>query len=212
MNSLIKHSSVPSAVLPSQTQTYSTSDEWYSALADMHIAQLTFQHNDAIDSEDDAREKYVARQLFRRLAAQNRLASGFSSSASPESFKLCCEDLRPSNVLVDRDLRIVGVVDWEFTYAAPAQFTFNPPWWLLLREPDYWPDGYVDWMQQYERRLKTFLRALEAEESKKESAEIARQMDELSLVDDKRKKSLSEFMRESWDTGTYWLSYAVRKS
>src|SRR5690348_4631850 len=40
MNSLLEFAGVSPTILPSQP--YSTSDEWYSALADMHLAQLTF--------------------------------------------------------------------------------------------------------------------------------------------------------------------------
>ncbi|KAF5129767.1 hypothetical protein E5D57_006098 [Metarhizium anisopliae] len=56
-------------------------------------------------------------------------------------FRLYSEDLRPSNVLIDKDLRVVGVIDWEFAYAAPASFSSDPPWWLLLKSPEYWPGG-----------------------------------------------------------------------
>jgi len=27
-------------------------------------------------------------------------------------------------------------VDWELAHVAPSQFIFDPPWWLLLGEPD----------------------------------------------------------------------------
>jgi hypothetical protein len=33
---------------------------------------------------------------------------------------------------------VSGVIDWEFTYAAPAEFTYVAPWWLLLRSPEDW--------------------------------------------------------------------------
>lgn len=61
-------------------------------------------------------------------------------------FRLVSEDLRPVNVLLgllDKDLRVVGVIDWELAYAAPAHFSFDPPWWLLLEEPEYGLVGIV---------------------------------------------------------------------
>ena len=125
-------------ILPSQT--YTSAAEWYSAISDMHMVQLVFQHNDAVEDEEDARDKYVARQLFRKLAAEKRLTSEASSSRA--DFRLFSEDFRPANVLLDTDLRVVGVIDWEFAYAAPAQFSFDPPWWLLLQEPQDWTGGY----------------------------------------------------------------------
>lgn len=65
MNSILEFTEAPQSLLPNRQ--YSTAIEWYSALADMHLTQLAFQHNDAVEDEDDARDKYIARQLFRRL-------------------------------------------------------------------------------------------------------------------------------------------------
>ncbi|XP_044716975.1 phosphotransferase enzyme family domain-containing protein [Hirsutella rhossiliensis] len=171
MSSLVEFAGVPPTLLPSQQ--YLTSTQWYSAMADMHLSQVTFQRNDAIEDEDDARDKFVARQLFRRLASRGRLATGFepeNGGDNETTFRLYSEDLRPSNVLIDKDLRVVGVIDWEFTYVAPAEFSFDPPWWLLLKSPEYWPGGYVPWMEAYEPRLNTFLGVLEQEEDKMRNA------------------------------------------
>ena len=164
------------------------------------MAHLTFQHNDAIDSEDDARDKYVAHYLLRKLAREKRLAAGFGNrdgNGKQENFKLWCEDLRPSNVLVDKDLRVVGVIDWEFTYSAPAQFSSDPPWWLLLRAPDNWDIGYEDWSREYEKRLGLFLQVMKIEEAKMSIHQTS---------------PLSTRMRQSWDDRTFWLSYTMRQS
>lgn len=59
MNDLVVHTNAPESILLSQT--YASADEWFSTLADMHISQLTFQCSDAVEDEDDARDKYVAR-------------------------------------------------------------------------------------------------------------------------------------------------------
>ncbi|KAI1158415.1 hypothetical protein F5B18DRAFT_667941 [Nemania serpens] len=191
INSLLEVTGMTPALLPSQS--YSTSNEWYYALANMHLAQLTFQHNDAVEDEDDAREKYVARQLFRQLASRGRLATNpelEQGHSNTPPFILFSEDLRPSNVLIDKDLRVVGVSDWEFAYAAPAQFSFDPPSWLLLKDPDRWPGGYRPWMEVYEPRRETFLSALEDEEKKMRAwSEIDSNMASLSLSDDRLESS-----------------------
>lgn len=166
---------------------------------------LVFQHNDAIRDEEDARDKYVARQLFRRLAAEGRLSRGIGHHKyKPDgTFRLWCEDLRPSNVLIDKDDRVVGVIDWEFAYAAPSQFTFDPPWWLLLTEPEWWEDGtYPQWMDAYEPRLQTFLRILDEEESKLPKSE----------KQGRSPVSLAQRMRESWDTKSWMVNFAARKT
>ncbi|KAJ5589056.1 hypothetical protein N7537_011734 [Penicillium hordei] len=35
-----------------------------------------------------------------------------------------------------RDAKIVAVIDWGFTYTAPAKFAFISPWWLLWEMPE----------------------------------------------------------------------------
>ncbi|KPM39113.1 hypothetical protein AK830_g7468 [Neonectria ditissima] len=193
MNSLLDFTDCPASLLPAHA--FSTSNEWYSAMADMHLTQLTFQHNDAIEDEDDARDKYVARQLFRNLASEGHLAT---SEGSETTFRLFSEDLRPSNVLIDKDLRVVGVVDWEFAYAAPAQFSLDPPWWLLLESPEYWDGEYRGWIEAYEPRLETFLSVLEDEEK--------------NLQGNRESPSISQHMRRNWENKSWMVRYAARKS
>jgi hypothetical protein len=46
INDMLQLAYIPRAVLPPENKTYSTADEWYVALAEMHMAQLIFQHNE----------------------------------------------------------------------------------------------------------------------------------------------------------------------
>ena len=112
-----------------------------------------------IDGEGVAKSCYI--QLFRRLASESRLAE-FESDTGP--FKVLWDDLRPANVLVDKDNKIVAVIEWEFTYAAPAEFSYSPPWWLLLTVPEEWSDGLEDWSAKCIPRLATLLSAMEDKE------------------------------------------------
>ncbi|TWU71272.1 hypothetical protein ED733_000496 [Metarhizium rileyi] len=206
MNSLVEFAGVIPSLLPSQQ--YCISTEWYAAMADMHLAQIMFQHNDAVLDEDDVRDKYVARQLFRRLASSGQLALGLDPEQQfhPEAtFRLYSEDLRPSNVSIDQHLRVVGVIDWEFAYAAPAQFFIDPPWWLLLKSPEYWPGGYSSWMEAYEPRLNTFLRVLEEEEEKGKRPDSSSRPGDAAMP-------LSQLMRKSWGSKTWMINYAARDS
>ncbi|RDL36432.1 uncharacterized protein BP5553_05784 [Venustampulla echinocandica] len=216
MNAMIRLANIPPAVLPPKDKTYKTADDWYIALAEMHMAQLVFQHNDLISTPDDCRNKYVARQLFLGLAKKGLLSTfGFAddnwstqstnqgSKLSPapgelDSFRLWCDDLRAGNVLLNEDDSIAAVVDSEFTYAGPTQFTLDPPWWLLLDQPERWPNGMDKWREAYDSRLKTWLRAMEKVEEKVGVGAAS--------------PRLSTYMRESWETGRFWLNYAARKS
>ena len=213
MSNMVQLSNIPKSIFPSKGTTYQTADEWYMVLAEMQIITLIFQHNDMVLSEDDCRTKYVARQLFWKLAKHGRLSTfGFieddwsvSSKHSPAtlpapdssgSFRLWSDDFRPANILVDEDDRVLGAIDWEFAYASPTQFVLDSPWWLLLNEPETWDNGIEDWANVYDRRLKTWLSAMKQAE---------KDMNPDSFL-------LSEYMRESWETGRFWLNYAARKS
>jgi hypothetical protein len=59
---------------------------------------------------------FVARQHFRKLASDKRLSNLLLDKGL---FKLWCDDLQLANVLLHENMQIVGVVDGEFTYAAP---------------------------------------------------------------------------------------------
>lgn len=52
---------VPHFELPPTSKTFSTSSQYYSALADMHLQQLSFQRNQVVLSDDECRKKYIAR-------------------------------------------------------------------------------------------------------------------------------------------------------
>jgi hypothetical protein len=197
MNELVSVGNFPPNKLP--TTTFKTATSYFSALADMNLVHLSTQRNDAITSAEDCQHKYVARRLFRRLISEGKFPSTPEQKQQP--FKLFCDDLRPSNVLVDDDCRIVGVIDWEFTYAAPAEYTYSPPWWLLIESPEKWPGGIADWVKAYEPRLKLFLEELEEREETMIRDE--------GLTEDQR---LSVRMKESWENGDFWVSYAMRNS
>ncbi|KAM3466323.1 hypothetical protein NHJ6243_001063 [Beauveria neobassiana] len=208
---------IPPSVLPAHDKVYHTADDWYIALAEMHMLQLAFQHNDLVKDEDDCRSKYVARHLFLKLARAGNLSTfGFSDDTwsaqskgslrgrckAPSNtgpFHIWCDDFRPANILLHKE-RGNGstVIDWEFTYVAPTQFVLDPPWWLLLDVPEMWHSGMEDWAQQYGQCLDIWLRAMKRAEQ--DSAETP--SDYL----------LSEYMQDSWTTGRFWLNYAARKS
>ncbi|CAG8895264.1 unnamed protein product [Penicillium egyptiacum] len=107
-----------------------------------------------------------------------------------------CDDFRPTNVLLNKDLKITGVVDWEFSYTAPTEFTYAPPWWLLLERPEYWPQDLDDWTDVFDRRLQTFLQAM---------------IDRENAASTKEEERLSGPMRESWESGDFWIAYAGRR-
>ncbi|KAJ2895228.1 hypothetical protein MKZ38_006759 [Zalerion maritima] len=218
MTDMVRLANIPRGVLPPKGKTYETADEWYTALADMHIAQLIFQHNDLVTSEDDCRNKYVARQIFRKLAKQGRLSTfGFAednwsaqSSKIPaptlspapsgsDFFRLWGDDFRAGNILLTGSDEIAALIDWEYTYVGPTQFILDPPWWLLLETAEMWSSGIDEWRETYDMRLKNWLSAMKKAEA---------DMTEPNPLP----APLSTYMRESWETGRFFLSYGARKS
>jgi hypothetical protein len=135
MNELIRLGSLPQGCLPSLDTTFDTASSYFESLAELHIMHLRNRRNDAIDSADDCRRKFVARCLFRKLAREQKLTERWASFEHGP-FKLWCDDFRPGNVLLNKNSKITGVVDWEFSYAAPIEFSYAPHWWLLLKSPN----------------------------------------------------------------------------
>ncbi|KFZ24893.1 hypothetical protein V502_00626 [Pseudogymnoascus sp. VKM F-4520 (FW-2644)] len=198
MNEIVQLGTLPRSKLPDKSATFETSSSYLTTLANLHLRHLTHQRNDAIDSASDCRRKYIARYLFRKLSLKGRLSHPQHNSGP---FKLWCDDLRPANMLINSNLELVAVIDWEFTYSAPVEFSHAPPWWLLIEQPEFWPDGIDEWVTAYEPRLQTFLAVLR----EREDAFIQ----EGRLEDQQR---LSVPMQERWESGDFWVVYAARKS
>ncbi|EPS33792.1 hypothetical protein PDE_08754 [Penicillium oxalicum 114-2] len=189
MNELVRLGTLPRSKLPSLGTTSNTTSSYIEALGQLNIQHLLHQRNDAIKSADDCRRKFVARQLFLKLAREKKLSL---SSHESGPFKLWCDDFRPGNILLNHRIHIAGVVDWEFAYAAPVEFSQAPPWWLLIERPEKWSEGIEDWTRVFDHRLKTFLAAMKACED--------------------TDPQLPEQMQQSWDSGDFWVIYALLNS
>ncbi|GAD97289.1 hypothetical protein PVAR5_5963 [Paecilomyces variotii No. 5] len=134
MNRLTQFSNIPPGVFAKQR--FTNAADYFEEVAKQHFYHLEFQQNDAVTDAADCRKKYVARCLFIKIARQ------VSQKHCKRPFRLFCDDLRPENVLVHPTQPVVtGVIDWEFTYAAPVEFSYAAPWWLLLERPEEWDLG-----------------------------------------------------------------------
>ncbi|KFX87302.1 hypothetical protein V490_08362 [Pseudogymnoascus sp. VKM F-3557] len=197
MNEVVQLGTLPRIKLPDKSATFETSSSYLTTLANLHLRHLNYQRNDAIDSASDCRRKYIARYLFRKISLEGKLSRP-EHNFGP--FKFWCDDLRPANMLVNSNLELVSIIDWEFAYAAPVEFSHAPPSWLLIEQPEHWTEGLDAWGTAYEPRLQTFLTVLHERE------DIL--IEEGRLMDQDR---LSLPMRESWDSGDFWVIYAARK-
>ncbi|PYH70895.1 phosphotransferase family protein [Aspergillus vadensis CBS 113365] len=175
--------------------TNCTAGEYFEELARQQLLYLQYQRNDAVEDEQDFRKKCIARCLLREIAREYK-----KQRSGP--FHLYCEDLRPSNVLVAKqDFLLTGVIDWEFTYVAPAEYTYTAPWWLLFESPEAWQSDLHAFLARYTPRLHLFLSALRSCEDEKkrngalkEYQRLSERMAELSLLSQEELDGLEMFV------------------
>lgn len=175
---------------------FDRADDYFASCARHFQAHLTAQRNIAGDDEDLAWRQFVARHCFAKLVP----VYGTVDNAGP--FRLFCDDLRPTNMLIDpKTLRITAVFDFEFTNAMPAQFVYDVPWWLLLQPPAVWlrDDKMDEFVRLFEPRKDQFIRAVERAEAR------------LCLPAGEHPR-LSARMRDSWDSRRFWFNLASRCS
>ncbi|KAI9761729.1 MAG: hypothetical protein M4579_000823 [Chaenotheca gracillima] len=177
------------------SRTFTSSSEYLELLAAQHIHHLINQRNDIIKDEADCRRKYTARHLFQKIV------KNLPKDEDTGPFPLFCDDLRFSNMLVDKQLNITALIDFEFFYAAPVQFMHCPPWYLLLAPPEDYPQGLRAFASAFSDRVLLFLQAL-------------RERENMAIQNGKLDESqrLSHRMQKTMDDGTFWVMYAARKS
>ncbi|KAK8166876.1 hypothetical protein IWX90DRAFT_503828 [Phyllosticta citrichinensis] len=194
--------------------SFDMADKYFAALVDERMLQLLAQRNaaDFMSRKDDTRdymdlcaedckEKFLARHLFRESVLPK-----FTAPPSLPTAALFCDDLSPGNVLVDDDFNIIAVLDCEFSYAAPYQYTCSPPWLLI------WDHGKTNFVDTYRPKFELLLKVLRELE---DEAAIANDDDGNAAFADYKlppRPRLSELMKQSWDDGTFWFVQGVRNS
>ncbi|KAF4955351.1 hypothetical protein FGADI_4595 [Fusarium gaditjirri] len=76
-----------------------------------------------LDHEQAEREEFAQRYI-RQPEVQSRI--GVDSTS--RTFFLIHPDLRPGNILVDDELNICGIIDWEFVVSVPRCVSVPPTW------------------------------------------------------------------------------------
>lgn len=77
-------------------------------------------------------------------------------------FVLSHLDLRGDNIIVDDDLNILAVIDWEWTGTIPSRL-FIPPYWLAGRQPPFITG------KEYRQEFAEFHRVLQSKSSTSEA-------------------------------------------
>jgi hypothetical protein len=174
--------------------SFTRSSDYFAARAQCLQAHLEMQRNIAFEDGDITWNRYVARHCFGKLIPTH----GIVDDSGP--FRVFCDDLRPSNMLVNPEtMRITALLDFEFTNVMPAQFAYDLPWWLILQPPGIGvSEGKQEFLDLFEPRKEQFIHAMERVEAR--SALPAGE------------PRLSARMRESWDSKRFWFNLASRSS
>lgn len=187
---LIKTDSIPECTAP----PFDNVADYMRHLLQQNMTHLYKQRN-SIDDEADARNKFILR---RRLQA---LIPYFTSRFDSGPFTLFCDDVHPRNILVDENTyQITAVIDWEWTYAAPHDFSLTPPSWLVLEDPTSW---IASSEIKFKKQFVLFLRALEDVESRREEGGTLVQPNE---------RRMSTAMRQNFENGTFWFNQILWES
>ncbi|OAQ96973.1 hypothetical protein LLEC1_06965 [Akanthomyces lecanii] len=168
--------------LPRQT-TFSTSTELVLSHLDAFDRRFLYQPN-AIVSEDDARY-----QMTSLSGARLTLPQLLPPDLARGPFVLALTDLSRSNVFVGADWNITRIIDLEFACAGPVEF-WQTPYWL---DADYIDDIDYD---KLAARHEQFICLMKEEEKHGRFRP--------------QKEPLSSIIQTAWETGTVWISLALR--
>ncbi|TVY25156.1 hypothetical protein LHYA1_G006487 [Lachnellula hyalina] len=176
---------------------FDRSSDYFAARAQCLQINLETHRTVAYDTKDITWGRYVARHCFAKLIP----TYGMIDDAGPH--RLFCDDMRPSNMLINpKTMEITALLDFEFTNVMPAQFAYDLPWWLILREPGIeLSEGEAakqEFLNLFEPRKEQFIHAMERVEAR--SARPAWE------------PLLSARMRDSWDSGRFWFNLMSRNS
>ncbi|KPM36214.1 hypothetical protein AK830_g10355 [Neonectria ditissima] len=148
-------------VLGPRDETFSSTTDYFHHVVDRDLQHLHDQPN-SVDDEHDAREKYIYFNVMKALISRHVIPG-----SDKRPFKLICDDFQRTNMIVnnEEDLKVVAVIDWEWSYTAPAQLVDSVPPWLLIESPHVWA-SVDDRLVRYNAHLELYTRLLEEEEIK----------------------------------------------
>ncbi|ATY64153.1 kinase-like domain [Cordyceps militaris] len=112
-----------------QLPSFTTAKDYILSQFDILQRQATIPIADY--SETDSRYELFA--LHTVKTSFDEFASDVDASTD-EPFVLNHADLHLANILVDEDLNILGIIDWEFANIVPLRL-FMPPLWAIYQAP-----------------------------------------------------------------------------
>ena len=167
--------------------------EYFKDMVIEHWTHMERQGNFAQDREE-AKKKYKTRFMFEQLIQDFCI-----EDTGP--FMPFRDEFKASDILVDPEtLKVKAILDWEFTNAMPAQFSYDPPRWLVSPQPEVWLEtrSLGEFKAEYEPKMDRFVRILERVEARTPGAIVPNE------------QPLSAKMRESWESSRFWFNVGIR--
>jgi len=151
-----------------------------------HHRRRFLEQPNSTDEMDDAREKYAGLFIFESLILQ---FLDRENNCGP--FVLSHGDLHGPNLMIDNDLQIVAVLDWEWSAIVPLQVACLPPVCLSTTTISKLAQG--EGMQSFVEAVGIFLSCHQERE--------------------RRLRGCTEMtgrMRNSLTNGTFWFGHAIQ--
>ncbi|KAG9253824.1 uncharacterized protein F5Z01DRAFT_681780 [Emericellopsis atlantica] len=167
-------------------ETLSCTDAYASDLLTFHDRRFLSQPHAAHD-ESDCRAQMAAKALL-RVESHNHIRRELRDGP----FVLQLTDFHASNILVDEQWNITGLIDLEWICALPAEM-LSVPYWLTGCSIDGIEDEKYD---QYD-------------EVRREFMEIFTEEEEAAQGRTQHGISLSNIMRDMWDSKGVWFWHCL---
>ncbi|KAI1944149.1 hypothetical protein LOZ12_004268 [Ophidiomyces ophidiicola] len=110
----------------SKHQTFTSTVDYAYMLLNTIFNEF-YHRRDSVYDEEDARC-----YIYSLYLAQGVIMEWIRPEFNHGPFILMHKDLRPCNIIVDDNLNIISVLDWEWSHTVPTQL-FVPPSWLTRR-------------------------------------------------------------------------------
>lgn len=186
LNSTIIRENEGAPRIMQRQDTYTCTEAFVSDLLTFHDNRFLSQPN-AIYSEDDCRGQMAVKTLLRALSHRY-----IDRGCRNGPFLLQLTDLHPSNILVDSDWNITGLIDLEWMCSLPREM-IAVPYWLTGRAIDQITEEYLD---DFDQARQDFTRILQEEER--------------TMLEAKRQVfPLSSIMDDTWESGAVWFWHCL---
>lgn len=167
-----------------RNDTINCTDAFVSDMLTFHDHRFLSQPN-AVNDESDCRAQMAVKTLLRVIShnfIKRELRNG--------PFLLQHTDLHASNILVDKDWNVTGLIDLEWICALPAEM-LAVPYWLTSCSID---GIYGDKLDEFDQVRQAFMHIFEEEEqAMKTKAKASHDI------------NLSKIMDDMWDSKGVWF-------